>query len=121
MKTRRHAESFLDGILRATRRGTMVLLASAILIGPAGRLMADEREEAGILAHMNTDHGDSLLAYCRHVHGVQTQAAQMVGIDPDGFDVLTGERLLRFDFAEPITDAQGARQTLVELSRQCRA
>jgi len=77
--------------------------------------------ESSILAHMNAAHADTLRAYCRHVHGAQVAAAEMSGIDPDGFDVRADERVLRFDFAQPVTDAQMARAALVEMAQQCRA
>lgn len=84
---------------------------------PAGPLAT---QEPGILAHMNADHQDSLLAYCRHVHGVEVDQAEMIGIDPDGFDIRAAGRMLRFDFPAPVTDAGDARAALVELARQCR-
>lgn len=77
--------------------------------------------EAGILAHMNADHADSLRDYCRHGHGLATDSAEMIGIDPDGFDIRAGERILRFDFASPVTSAESARAALVDLARSCRA
>ena len=76
--------------------------------------------EDDILAHMNQDHGDALHAYCRHVHRVEAQTAEMVGCDCDGFDVRAGERLLRFDFAEPVLDPGQARRALVQLARESR-
>ncbi|MDD5364109.1 MAG: DUF2470 domain-containing protein [Gallionellaceae bacterium] len=77
--------------------------------------------EAGILAHMNTDHADTLRDYSRHIHQVEADTATMIGIDPDGFDVRAGERILRFEFAAPVLDAQAARTALVEMAQQCRA
>jgi heme oxygenase (biliverdin-IX-beta and delta-forming) len=80
-----------------------------------------DEAETGILAHMNADHAHNLVAYCRHVHGVQAGTAEMIGIDPDGFDVRADGRLLRFDFAAAVADAQQARSALVALARECRA
>lgn len=77
--------------------------------------------ENGILAHMNADHADTLCAYCRHTHGMDTASAEMIGIDPDGFDVRADERVVRFAFAAPVMDAQTARAALVEMAQQCRA
>lgn len=86
---------------------------------PSGNQLA--LQEGGILDHMNADHAGSLIAYCRHVHGVEVRAAEMVGIDADGFDIRAHEddssRLLRFSFETPITDAQQARIALVALSK----
>jgi heme iron utilization protein len=77
--------------------------------------------EDNILAHMNEDHADTLLAYCRHVHGNHADSASLIGIDPDGFDVRADERILRFTFEAPVLDAQAARAALVTMAQQCRA
>ncbi len=78
-------------------------------------------QEAHILAHMNADHADSLIAYCKHVHGVSASHATMIGIDCDGFDITAtvSEQsiTLRFLFESPIHDAQSARTALVSLSK----
>lgn len=84
----------------------------------AGPLAA---QEVGILAHMNADHGHNLVAYCRHVHGVEVDTAEMIGIDPDGFDVRAAGQVLRFDFPAPIADAQQARAALVEMAKSAKA
>lgn len=78
-------------------------------------------QEAGILTHMNADHGDNLRAYCQHVHGITADAVEMIGIDADGFDVRADQQVLRFNFEQPIQDAQGARAALVTLAQACRA
>jgi heme iron utilization protein len=77
-------------------------------------------QESDILDHMNADHGDNLRAYCRHVHGVETSQATMIGIDPDGFDVRTDDADLRFEFAARITNTQEARLALVALAQAAR-
>jgi putative heme iron utilization protein len=79
------------------------------------------QQEQAILDHMNADHADSLIACCRHVHGVDAAEAVMVGIDTDGFDVRADGRILRFSFETPVTNAQEARAALVALSRQAQA
>jgi putative heme iron utilization protein len=79
-------------------------------------------QEEAIIAHMNADHQHNLTAYCRHVHGVDTSSAHMIGIDTDGFDVRTNsEQQLRFDFSEPVLDAQSARSALVAMAEASRA
>ena len=78
-------------------------------------------QEAGILEHMNADHAENLRAYCRHVHGLEPTGADMIGIDPDGFDVRADGQRLRFDFDAPVSDAQGARAALVDLARAARS
>jgi putative heme iron utilization protein len=85
---------------------------------PANRIQEIEPQ---ILEHMNRDHAHNLRDYCRALHGVETESAEMIGIDCDGFDVRADGRLLRFDFNQPVTDAVTARAALVELAAQCRA
>jgi len=79
------------------------------------------QQESGILDHMNADHADSLVAYCKHVHQIEAATAAMVGIDTDGFDVRAQlkdtSKLLRFSFDTPITNALEARNALVALSK----
>ncbi len=77
-------------------------------------------QEGDILDHMNNDHGENLRAYCRHVHGIETPQATMIGIDPDGFDVRSDAAVLRFQFAAPVMDAYQARQALVALAQAAR-
>lgn len=74
-------------------------------------------QEDSVLAHMNTGHCDSLRSYCRHVHQVETLDVEMLGIDCDGFDVRADARVMRFNFAQNVLDAQQARQALIAMSR----
>jgi len=97
--------------------GKIHWIEAAAYLAPANALA---EAEAGILEHMNRDHADALLDYCRHFQGVTPQAVEMIGIDGDGFDLRADGRILRFDFSEPIVDAAGARQALVEMVQRCR-
>lgn len=78
-------------------------------------------QEAGILTHMNADHRDSLDDYCRRIHGIDAAGLEMIGIDPDGFDVRADSKICRFDFDTPVDDAMAARTALVDLARRCRS
>jgi len=81
-------------------------------------------QETSIIEHMNADHADSLIAYCRHFHHLETSDAKMLGIDSDGFDVKVSNgqdvRMLRFEFEQPVHDAQSARAALVQMSKLAR-
>jgi putative heme iron utilization protein len=77
--------------------------------------------ETAIVAHMNADHAAALHAYCRHFKRRQPAAVAMIGIDCDGFDVRADGELLRFDFAQPVVDAQRARAALTAMAGQARA
>lgn len=85
---------------------------------PANRFA---EQEPDILEHMNTDHAHTLRDYCRHIHGKAPVDARMAGIDCDGFDVRADGELLRFEFEEPVTDAEAARVALIALARKARS
>lgn len=74
------------------------------------------QSESDILHRMNRDHAQLLRDCCRHIHGVDSQACEMVGIDCDGFDVRAEGAPLRFDFPRKVEDAADARKALMELA-----
>lgn len=74
-------------------------------------------QEADVIAHMNSDHQDTMRNYCQHFHQCTALDVAMLGIDIDGFDVRADDQVLRFDFAQPVIDAQQARTALVEMAR----
>lgn len=99
--------------------GKMGWVEGELLAPPASTLA---EQEAGIIDHMNTDHSQSMIAYCQHFHGITVINAQMLGIDCDGFDLKTtlsdnSKQVLRFNFDQTIHDAQSARTELVKMSK----
>ncbi|MGA9667114.1 MAG: DUF2470 domain-containing protein [Gallionella sp.] len=74
-------------------------------------------QESGVIAHMNSDHQDTMRNYCRHFHQLAATDVEMLGLDCDGFDVRADGNVLRFDFDQPVMDAQQARTVLVEMAR----
>ena len=83
--------------------------------------------ETSMIEHMNADHADSLLAYCKHFHSVSPSRATLIGVDSEGFDIeaLIGNepniKILRFNFETPIFDTSSARMAFVALSKAVRA
>jgi heme iron utilization protein len=79
---------------------------------------------AGIIDHMNADHADALVLYCKAFAGVDVEAATMTGVDRLGFRLRarTGERLqgLRINFTREVRTTKEAREVLVEMVRQAR-
>jgi putative heme iron utilization protein len=79
----------------------------------------------GILAHMNADHGDALVLYCRAFADFAADAATMTAVDRLGFRVRarSGEQLrsLRIGFPREVRTAAQARTVLVEMVRAARA
>lgn len=76
--------------------------------------------EPDIVEHMNADHRDALLGYCRHLHACTPATVEMLAIDPDGFDIRADAAVLRCGFAEPVSDASGARAQLVSMVQAAR-
>ena len=74
-------------------------------------------QESDVIAHMNSDHQDTIRNYCKHFHQHEALDVEMLGIDSDGFDVRADGEVFRFDFVQPVTDAQQARTVLVEMAR----
>jgi putative heme iron utilization protein len=79
---------------------------------------------AGILAHMNEEHADALLLYCRVLAGVEADEATMIAVDRLGFRVRActaeGVRGLRLSFAQPVQTPEEARKALVAMVREAR-
>ncbi len=79
---------------------------------------------AAILDHMNADHADALVLYCRAFADVTADQATMTGIDRMGFRVRarTGDRLqgVRINFPREVRTPMEARTVLVEMVRTAR-
>lgn len=79
---------------------------------------------AHILEHMNADHADALVLYCKTFAGVAADAATMTGVDRLGFRVRAriGERLqgLRINFPRQVKSAKETREVLVEMVNQAK-
>lgn len=75
--------------------------------------------ENRIINHMNSDHLDSLIKYCKFYKNIETNDVKMIGIDSEGFDVLSNKfDLIRFTFENPISDAGQARDILVKMAKE---
>jgi putative heme iron utilization protein len=78
-----------------------------------------------IVAHMNADHADALVLYCRAFGGVEADEATMTSVDRLGFGlrVRAGERVhgLRLAFPREVRSAATARAVLIEMLRDARS
>jgi len=81
-----------------------------------------ERTGPGAVAHMNADHRDAIALYAKHFAGIAEPADwKMTGIDPDGFDLMEGDRTARVFFAKPLKSAADMRPVLVRMAQELRA
>ncbi len=71
----------------------------------------------GIIAHMNDDHADAMVVYCKAFSkATDISAARMTGVDRYGFEMSAetteGPRPIRLAFAEPVSTPEGVRAAL---------
>ena len=102
--------------------GKMSWLSEADLFGGiTASVSVLASQETAIIEHMNADHTENLLNYCKHFHHIDAEHAHMLGIDCDGFDVSARigntTTILRFDFEQPVHDAHSARTALVAMAK----
>ncbi len=80
--------------------------------------------EGAIVSHMNADHADALVTYCRHYAGVAADSATMTAVDRLGFRIRArcGERLqgVRINFPSEVRSSEQARTVLVGMLRDAR-
>jgi putative heme iron utilization protein len=88
-----------------------------LLIAPCPALA---EAEAGILEHMNQDHGDVVQLYAGQLLGLDGEGWAMTGIDPEGCDLRVDHRTARLRFDQPIADPETARAALVGLAKRAR-
>ena len=79
---------------------------------------------AGIIQHMNTDHGDALILLARAFAGIDAQEAAMTSVDRLGFHVRLktqdGTRGARIAFLREVSSPAEARKVLVDMTAQAR-
>lgn len=80
---------------------------------------------AGIMAHMNADHADAMVLYCKAFSkATDITAASMTGIDRYGFEMsaktTAGPRPVRLAFASPVSTPEDARTVLISMLKDAR-
>jgi putative heme iron utilization protein len=105
----------VGGFARATR------LRMAQLLPEPTALTAIAEAEADIIAHVNSDHADALLAIATGLLGGAPGEWRITAADVDGLDLACGEVVLRLAFAAPARDADSVRTELIRTARRARA
>lgn len=96
------------------------LAAENLVTTLADALPILEAEEAAV-AHMNDDHTDAIALYATKLLGERPGPWRMIGIDPEGCDLILGDTVRRLDFPQRVTTSGALRKTLADLARQTRA
>jgi heme iron utilization protein len=81
---------------------------------------------AAIIDHMNDDHADAMVLYCRAFSkATAVTSASMTGVDRYGFEIsaLTpqGPRPVRLAFAKPLSTAEEVRAALITMVKDARS
>ena len=87
----------------------------------AGPIDEFAQSEQGALDHMNEDHFDALANYAAHWGTASGGDWKLTGIDPDGIDLIDGDRALRIFFDRPMVVAKEAHINLVQMAKTARA
>lgn len=126
------AEAFVDfqdfSFFRIRPTGTHLVAGfGRILDLKPAQFMTEIADAAGLLQseqsaveHMNTDHQEALDLYATRLLGAAGGNWRCSGIDPEGIDLQAGNRTLRLDFPQRVTDPGGLRKMLVRLAEQAR-
>jgi hypothetical protein len=79
---------------------------------------------AGIIEHMNADHGDAVILLAQAYAGIESTEAAMTSVDRLGFSVrlktLDGMRGTRIAFLREVRNPMEARSVLVEMTAKAR-
>jgi putative heme iron utilization protein len=84
-------------------------------LGGAERLI--EAEESALI-HMNEDHRDAIARYATKLLGDEAGDWRMVSLDPEGCDLMLGERVRRLEFPHRVADAGALREILARLAQE---
>ena len=101
---------FVGGFARAVR------LRQAELAPDPTAVAAIAVAEQGIITHCNDDHPNAIAAIAG-----EAGDWRMTTADVDGMDLAQGDRVLRFHWSAPVTDASGARSELMRMTREALA
>lgn len=96
--------------------------------GPPQDILAPARDcatfvvmEDSAVVHMNSEHADAVKLYATKLAKADAGPWRVSGIDPEGMDLMAGDRTARIAFPQPVTDGPGLRKILANLAAEARA
>ena len=105
---------FVGGFGRITDLGPDDLTLN---VSDAARLI---EAEADIVEHMNAGHAETVALYATTLLGAAAGEWRFAACDPEGCDLVLGEKGLRLDFPHRVTTPQAVREILTELAKTAR-
>jgi heme iron utilization protein len=100
--------------------GRIIDLPAADLLLGLDDALALVAAEPDVREHMNSDHSDVVGLYATELAGAPAGAWRLSGIDPEGVDLLLGEKALRILFPQRVGTAAAARAALIGLAQEAR-
>lgn len=97
--------------------GRIVDLRASDLTIDAGPLL---ESEVGAIEHMNKDHVDAIDLYATRLLGERHGPWRIIGIDPEGCDLILGDTVRRLDFPQRVTNPGALRKMLADLAQEAR-
>jgi putative heme iron utilization protein len=81
---------------------------------------------AGIISHMNADHADAIVLYCKAFsRATDIASASMTAVDRYGFEMSAntkeGPRPIRLAFARPVSTSEEVRAAMMALVKDARS
>ena len=101
--------------------GRILDLAPEQFLTEIGDSQALIEAEPAAIAHVNSDHADTLNLLATRLLGADSGDWRCTSLDPDGIDLQAGEVTLRLDFPERVTGPDELRRMLVRLAEQAQA
>jgi heme iron utilization protein len=80
----------------------------------------DAEVEADAIEHMNKDHFSAVDLYATKLLGAPHGPWRIIGIDPDGCDLILGDMVRRLDFPQRVTTPGALRKMLADLAQEAR-
>ena len=95
-------------------------LEAADVLSDCSQAEALVEAEEDAVDHMNEDHAETIGLYATRLLGGEEGSWRLSGLDPDGADLMLGDKALRLPFDEPVSTPDALRKTLVALAGQAR-
>ena len=94
--------------------------ATDILLDSAASAAFSMIEDSAVM-HVNADHAEAVRLYATVLAKAAPGPWTVSGIDPEGIDLMAGDRTARVPFDETVKDGPGLRRILAKLAQAARA
>jgi putative heme iron utilization protein len=97
--------------------GKAYALSASDLATPGDAVPALSEMEDGAVEHMNKDHVAAVERYAQSL-GEKPEGWRISNLDPEGLDLMVGDRVARLWFDRPLSSAAELRPVLVSLAKE---